>query len=107
MSAAIHDRTEPDAQLLVTAKQWCCLYDAANGKLVARARHAAEVWSTTGDGAILHPGAVIDALVAAAMLRQVRNGRWSLRASTCAAPGAQRQEASFRGLARVRLSGSR
>lgn len=60
----------------ITVKEWCCLYDAACGRLVGRAAKPELLWMPAADGAVLHPPDVLRALSAAGCLRQVRAGRW-------------------------------
>lgn len=60
----------------ITVKEWCCLHDAACGRLVGRAAKPELLWIQAADGAVLHPPGVLRALSAAGCLRQVRAGRW-------------------------------
>jgi hypothetical protein len=60
----------------ITPKQWCCLFDAISGKAIGRTDDAEAIWLRSQDGAVLHPGHVVDSLVAWGCLVQVDPARW-------------------------------
>jgi hypothetical protein len=45
--------TEP-SQGFITARQWCCLRDAAAGRILAPTRRLRDLWGEADDGAVLH-----------------------------------------------------
>jgi hypothetical protein len=65
--------------------QWCCLFDAEAGRLVAVCTQAQQLWTHTADDAVCHSLSVVRELERLGWLRRVAAGRYVRTPETASA----------------------
>jgi hypothetical protein len=58
----------------LSAREWCCLWDAVQGGCIAPTQRELGLWATRRDGAIAHSRAVIGSLSRRGLLRKTAAG---------------------------------
>lgn len=66
----------------ITPRQWCCLHDAAAGKMLAPTRSLQYLWGETEDGAILHSSTVLSTLEKRGFIERLGKNRYVASAVT-------------------------